>query len=101
MKLAASEGFRTIPTWVGRTAYGAVGLAGSSDHPHVGGENAKRDVSYLPARGPSPRGWGERSPVNPGNVPQRTIPTWVGRTSAKCAHKIREADHPHVGGENE
>jgi len=49
---------------------------------------------------PSPRTWGEQKPNDEFPVPQRTIPTHVGRTSAEIKLRNVSTDHPHARGEN-
>ena len=56
----ASHLDRTIPTRVGRTGIGSSERKAAPDHPHAGGENAKRGGILCRRAGPSPRGWGER-----------------------------------------
>ncbi len=91
---------RTIPTRVGRTAPVLSPQAPRPDHPHAGGENDCIHAKAGVARGPSPRGWGERDDAVRQIRCQRTIPTRVGRTDAPIKSVSFTADHPHAGGEN-
>ena len=51
---------RNIPTWVGKTLPPSPSSEGSSEHPHVGGENSEDRLSDTTAIGTSPRGWGKQ-----------------------------------------
>ncbi len=91
---------RTIPTHVGRTASKPLILPSVADHPHARGENAHALHQDVRLAGPSPRTWGERHLRELGREMSRTIPTHVGRTSAKFAACFTTTDHPHARGEN-
>ncbi len=91
---------RTIPTWVGRTRYAYTQATTTTDHPHVGGENAIGALIGVAFGGPSPRGWGEHRQKTDQRGSDRTIPTWVGRTGRSWPTRAVASDHPHVGGEN-
>src|SRR6185503_18050340 len=91
---------RTIPTRVGRTAFGLVGNALISDHPHASGENKTRRGRNPREFGPSPREWGEPKSDFMTRFKTRTIPTRVGRTSTPTARARVKSDHPHASGEN-
>ena len=91
---------RTIPTRVGRTLLPSLFPIATPDHPHAGGENIEGRGTRVSDHGPSPRGWGERVSAGTDNLPQRTIPTRVGRTAGHEETGIAYADHPHAGGEN-
>ena len=115
---------RTIPTRVGRTPASRASCdrirpdhphaggenateqrperAQHTDHPHAGGENmpvvdGRRDD----LRGPSPRGWGERS-LPPGPRPSPSDHPHAGGENAAARLQGRglPPDHPHAGGEN-
>ncbi len=91
---------RTIPTRVGRTRRKRASAISTTDHPHAGGENGAAAIPGTRARGPSPRGWGERRRVGRLGELNRTIPTRVGRTQTNGTSTRPRADHPHTGGEN-
>ena len=91
---------RTIPTRVGRTTVADGQCVSIADHPHAGGENKSGWAHIHIIRGPSPRGWGERSTIHVSGVVCRTIPTRVGRTEGGTMVGGVAADHPHAGGEN-
>ncbi len=91
---------RTIPTRVGRTRWTSCSPGGIADHPHAGGENRLAKIGVDRNRGPSPRGWGERTGIQGAQILGRTIPTRVGRTLSAGVRVCRGADHPHAGGEN-
>ncbi len=91
---------QTIPTRVGRTVWQRRARQPQLDHPHAGGENLHCTARRFYRSGPSPRGWGERGDRTLGDLPVRTIPTRVGRTSPPSRRIKSPADHPHAGGEN-
>ncbi len=91
---------RTIPTSVGKTKILSSWSIGSSDHPHVRGENVSKAILSDLLRGPSPRPWGKLFRVNMTLVLLRTIPTSVGKTSPPGCRGRGGSDHPHVRGEN-
>ncbi len=92
---------RTIPTRVGRTTRCQSRRMPPPDHPHAGGENAKRQPVGRSVGGPSPRGWGELGHESCVNDVLRTIPTRVGRTDDYLVVAHFVPDHPHAGGEND
>ena len=106
VRLSMAASSRTIPTRVGRTWTRPAGARGSTDHPHARGENVPmrmavpraasdhphaRGERHAPEHltdsrmpGPSPRAWGEHRRESPGaDASDRTIPTRVGRTTAR------------------
>jgi len=95
-----SSGPRTIPTHVGRTIFSSRERIFSADHPHARGENGMRRGPGRRRTGPSPRTWGERRAARDTSPGARTIPTHVGRTTARPTPGRRPTDHPHARGEN-
>ncbi len=95
-----TEGCRTIPTRVGRTASFSRQRECQSDHPHARGENSRAERPQLRRNGPSPRAWGELSTECWLSHGIRTIPTRVGRTSLLSLTHRPAPDHPHARGEN-
>ena len=91
---------RTIPTGVGKTMRDTPKPGGISDHPHGRGENSLI-IRLRPVKpGPSPRAWGKRFlPIQTAGY-SRTIPTGVGKTTARMQLGSCAADHPHGRGEN-
>ena len=70
-----------------------------SGHPHVGGEIAQFVFAFRCQSGPSPRGWGNQTSDEAIKESLRAIPTWVGKSHFKPAHRNESTGHPHVGGE--
>ena len=91
---------RTIPTCVGKTSIDDDNSSQSTDHPHVCGENVLIFASNAPNIGPSPRVWGKPDGAEKEANTERTIPTCVGKTDPEKGPKEKDADHPHVCGEN-
>ncbi len=85
---------------MGRTCLSLTYRTDNPDHPHAGGENDARNSGVTTLNGPSPRGWGERGVILRAVGCERTIPTRVGRTTARAACLCASPDHPHAGGEN-
>jgi hypothetical protein len=90
---------RAIPTWVGKSWGTLTNYENETGHPHVGGEifDVRRSPSCL--CGPSPRGWGNPMADLAPAFQHRAIPTWVGKSAARCCGADGTAGHPHVGGE--
>ena len=91
---------RTIPTRVGRTIRVSSQAASSRTIPTRVGRTFSLNSENDPARGPSPRGWGEHGRNIQNALANRTIPTRVGRTHGYAARRNYNPDHPHAGGEN-
>ncbi len=96
----AHRGDRTIPTRVGKTNPVTHTQFCSADHPHACGENSPVSESHPHYPGPSPRVWGKRRCLTIIAGQCWTIPTRVGKTSAKRLGLALGADHPHACGEN-
>ncbi len=91
---------RTIPTHVGRTPPLTPSRPQLADHPHARGENMLNVSAMRPAKGPSPRTWGELIAAKYLPEHTRTIPTHVGRTMPGRQDAGAHPDHPHARGEN-
>ena len=91
---------RYIPTHVGKTIRYIIGKEIQPVHPHACGEN---DVTVTEGElnvGTSPRMWGKPSSLPGPHMPDRYIPTHVGKTFGKAHRKIYPPVHPHACGEN-
>ena len=97
--LFAASSRRAIPTWVGKSRPARRLHRAIAGHPHVGGEIKDRGKAYAYYAGPSPRGWGNQRPCRPARMPDRAIPTWVGKSEITSNSQASGAGHPHVGGE--
>ena len=91
---------RTIPTGVGKTLLVSHRHSSISDHPHGRGENKSSKDFDCGVHGPSPRAWGKLRIHHQLRPIRRTIPTGVGKTSARARMLDIFTDHPHGRGEN-
>src|SRR5437764_611168 len=71
-----------------------------TDHPHARGENVFGRTIHVTDTGPSPRSWGKQSIWGRHSLPDRTIPTLVGKTAYVQNTPAPTPDHPHARGEN-
>ena len=91
---------RLIPAWAGKTSISTDSSASRGAHPRVGGENSYVLAYCCASGGSSPRGRGKQVVLVHGQLADRLIPAWAGKTSASSrATRFRPA-HPRVGGEN-
>ena len=111
---------RLTPTCVGRTRMVRRSPSRHPAHPHVRGEDARREYPVSFGFGSPPRAWGGQrfadadgapfgSPPRAWGGPRlftsmcvliRLTPTCVGRTSWLAIYRIIDAAHPHVRGED-
>ena len=91
---------RLIPTCVGSTASGLMGVMEVTAHPHVCGEHLLGFGRFRLLGGSSPRVWGARDNKRPGVLSTRLIPTCVGSTRKDSQGTASRPAHPHVCGEH-
>ena len=70
------------------------------NHPHASGENVSKKELFSSLVGTSPREWGKRRASRKNRLPQRNIPTRVGKTNPFIAFIVCVPEHPHACGEN-
>ena len=90
---------RAIPTRVGKSTYPERCRDRAAGHPHAGGEITSAAASRILTAGPSPRGWGNRSPPPASGAQSRAIPTRVGKSKHASRGRGCGRGHPHAGGE--
>ena len=90
---------RLIPTRVGRGTLYSILMAPNSAHPHACGERGHPAVPMSAWTGSSPRVWGEAHKTVQSWVPERLIPTRVGRGARLHGEAILKPAHPHACGE--
>ncbi len=88
------------PTCVGRTQV-PDGLPPEFPiHPHMRGEDSRRDRTILPISDSSPRAWGGPHGCRGVLGVERFIPTRMGRTMAQSSSPKPRPIHPHTHGED-
>ena len=92
--------WRFIPTHVGNTPLQTAWRWATSVHPHARGEHTLASTLASRAGGSSPRTWGTRCHLAPGNGPGRFIPTHVGNTRRERGQRTVLPVHPHARGEH-
>ncbi len=92
---------RNTPTSAGRTRPTRGRRAASTEHPHVGGEDAARSGWRNAVRGTPPRRRGGRTRQRRPTSYRRNTPTSAGRTTRAGTAAAGSAEHPHVGGEDD
>ena len=90
---------RAIPTQVGKSGLPQLQIAVGAGHPHAGGEISNRKTLFHSRPGPSPRRWGNLGEIGINPIPQRAIPTQVGKSDRFQHLETRVSGHPHAGGE--
>ena len=93
------DGYRYIPTLVGRLMRGVVDTDRGTVHPHACGEILSNGIKYLWRPGTSPRLWGDFCVYCRPSNPCRYIPTLVGRLRSKSSVYCAIPVHPHACGE--
>ena len=91
---------RITPTCVGRTTADGPSSAGSTDHPHVRGEDGESWERVARLAGSPPRAWGGPAERERRDAEVRITPTCVGRTRPRPRIRRTTSDHPHVRGED-
>ncbi len=91
---------RSTPTCVGRTTGERSRCRGTSEHPHVRGEDRFGSCNIAPSYGAPPRAWGGHQADQDHTAECRSTPTCVGRTAQACPHRQPPLEHPHVRGED-
>ncbi len=69
-------------------------------HPHGRGDNLRRQIPRLDARGSPPRAWGQRLDAAAHGKSARFTPTGVGTTVRRRVDPLRAPVHPHGRGDN-
>ena len=87
------------PTHVGNTGTGSHAAASRSVHPHACGEYKRIRAENWMQDGSSPRVWGIPVIEESSIYPARFIPTRVGNTCRRRAHRPGPPVHPHACGE--
>ena len=99
IKVIKANKQRYIPTSVGRLASNTTQTTMPTVHPHVCGEIPRAEREAKPARGTSPRLWGDCKYHVLTADEWRYIPTSVGRFQAPFSTVHNRTVHPHVCGE--
>jgi len=92
--------FRFIPTHVGNTERKPKPPNRKPVHPHACGEHVFHLRGLTLDGGSSPRMWGTLKKPKNGKKKYRFIPTHVGNTAFRSAHRRFAAVHPHACGEH-
>ena len=91
---------RNTPTCVGKTVSQYALTSGSTEHPHVCGENTFHEWMNNKPEGTPPRVWGKQHSRLNFILHERNTPTCVGKTSSHDIAPQSNKEHPHVCGEN-
>ena len=91
---------RSIPAWAGETRGPQRRFPVRKVYPRVGGGNAARFRTSVPAWGLSPRGRGKRCRRPRIGALSRSIPAWAGETRSAPSSSAPARVYPRVGGGN-
>ena len=89
----------SIPAWAGKPPPSRSTAGSRRVHPRVGGETWPWCARYRAAKGPSPRGRGNRSEPDTADRLVGSIPAWAGKPGCVTGCLAGRAVHPRVGGE--
>ena len=89
----------SIPAWAGKPPPSRSTAGSRRVHPRVGGETWPWCARYRAAKGPSPRGRGNRSEPDTADRLVGSIPAWAGKPAGTMSRSARPGVHPRVGGE--
>ncbi len=95
---AVNRAHGAIPAWAGEPANTPVPLYTLGGHPRVGGGTIALPPGNAAARGPSPRGRGNRRTGRTRRPFKRAIPAWAGEPVAAVIQAAFATGHPRVGG---